>query len=129
LNQTKLAEDCAAHVIVGRGRDDYLRLGISYDTRDYEPDLNRGVFIDAEVDLRTAALGYSPIPEDANLVPYASGGRRTAARCGSRGTRPRSRRSTTGSARRHRPLHQLRSYLLKPHLLNGTSSEAHIVWC
>ncbi len=85
MKQTKLAEDCAAHVLVGcgGGRDDYLRLGISYDTRDYEPDPNRGVFIDAEVDLSTVALGsqfdyarglvsargyYSPIPERADLV-------------------------------------------------------------
>ncbi len=85
MNQTKLAEDCAAHAIVGcgGGRDDYLRLGISYDTRDYEPDPNRGVFLDAEVDLATVALGsqfdyarglvsargyYSPAPGSADLV-------------------------------------------------------------
>jgi Omp85 superfamily domain len=85
MNQTKLAADCAAGLIVGcaGGRDDYLRLGISYDTRDYEPDPNSGIFLDAEVDLSTVALGsqydyaramiaargyYSPIPDRADLV-------------------------------------------------------------
>lgn len=84
-SQTRLAADCAANAIVGcgGGRDNYLRLGISYDTRDYEPDPNSGVFLDAEVDLGTVALGgeydyaramvaargyYSPIPERADLV-------------------------------------------------------------
>jgi outer membrane protein assembly factor BamA len=83
--QTKLAADCAADLLVGcaGGRDDYLRLGISYDTRDFEPDPNSGVFLDAEVDLSTVALGsqydyaravmaargyYSPIPDRADLV-------------------------------------------------------------
>ncbi len=56
---TRLAEDCGAGRIVGcvGGRDDYLRLGISYDTRDYEPDPNRGVFVDLGVDLGSVALG------------------------------------------------------------------------
>jgi len=84
-SQTRLAADCAARAIVGcgGGRDDYLRLGISYDTRDYEPDPNTGIFLDAEVDLGTVALGsqydyaramvaargyYSPIPDRADLV-------------------------------------------------------------
>jgi hypothetical protein len=81
MNQTRLAADCAAGLLVGcsGGRNDYLRLGISYDTRDFEPDPNRGVFVDAEVDLGTVALGsqydyaramvaargyYSPIPDE-----------------------------------------------------------------
>jgi outer membrane protein assembly factor BamA len=85
MNQTKLAADCAAGLLVGcaGGRDNYLRLGISYDTRDYEPDPNTGIFLDAEVDLATVALGsqydyvramiaargyYSPIPDRADLV-------------------------------------------------------------
>jgi hypothetical protein len=57
--QTRLAADCAAHAIVGcaGGRDDYLRLGISYDTRDFEPDPNRGIFLDAALDAGTVALG------------------------------------------------------------------------
>ena len=83
--QTRLAEDCAAKLLVGcaGGRDDGLRLGISYDTRDFEPDPNRGVFLDAALDVGTAALGsqydyvrflaaargyYSPIPDRADLV-------------------------------------------------------------
>jgi hypothetical protein len=82
---TRLATDCAAKAIVGcgGGRDDFLRLGISYDTRDFEPDPNTGVFLDAAMDAGTVALGseydyirllaaargyYSPIPDRADLV-------------------------------------------------------------
>jgi hypothetical protein len=83
--QTRLAADCATGEVLGcsGGKDDYLRLGASYDTRDYEPDPNTGTFIDAALDLGTKALasrynyvramvaarGYwSPIPDDADLV-------------------------------------------------------------
>jgi hypothetical protein len=57
--ETRLAADCRAGRIVGcdGGRDDFLRLGISYDTRDYEPDPNRGVFVDLGLDLGSVALG------------------------------------------------------------------------
>jgi hypothetical protein len=82
---TRLASDCAAGRVIGcgGGRDDYLRLGVSYDTRDFEPDPNRGVFLDAALDVGTIALGsqfdyvramaavrgyWSPIPETADLV-------------------------------------------------------------
>ncbi len=82
---TRLRTDCDAGKLVGcsGGRDDYLRLGISYDTRDFEPDPNRGVFLDAALDAGTVALGsqydyvrfmaaargyWSPIPETADLV-------------------------------------------------------------
>lgn len=82
---TRLATDCAAGKLVGcgGGRDDYLRLGISYDTRDLEPDPNRGVFLDLAVDAGTVALGsqfdylrvlvaargyWSPIADRADLV-------------------------------------------------------------
>ena len=82
---TRFHDDCAAGRLVGcaGGRDDYLRLGISYDTRDYEPDPNRGIFLDAALDIGTVALGseydyvrfmaaargyYSPIPESTDLV-------------------------------------------------------------
>ncbi|MFT3692357.1 MAG: BamA/TamA family outer membrane protein [Kofleriaceae bacterium] len=64
-NQTKLAEDCAAKTIVGCNAlasgqfENYLRLGVSYDTRDFEPDPNTGVFIDGEADIATIALGSS----------------------------------------------------------------------
>lgn len=56
---TRLAEDCAAGTVVGcrGGRDNFLRLGVSYDTRDYEPDPNRGVFLDLAIDAGTVALG------------------------------------------------------------------------
>ncbi len=83
--QTRFAADCAARIVVGCGGgfDNFLRLGISYDTRDFEPDPNRGVFLDAALDAGTVALGshydyvramaaargyWSPIPEDADLV-------------------------------------------------------------
>ena len=82
---TRLTEDCAAGDLVGckGGRDNYVRFGISYDTRDYEPDPNSGVFVDLEVDAGTVALGseydyvraliaargyWSPIPCRADLV-------------------------------------------------------------
>jgi outer membrane protein assembly factor BamA len=82
---TRLAEDCAAGKVVGctGGRDNYLRLGISYDTRDFEPDPNRGVFLDAALDAGTVALGsqfdylrflaaargyWNPIPDKADLI-------------------------------------------------------------
>ena len=82
---TRLTEDCAARRIVGcgGGRDDFLRLGISYDTRDFEPDPNTGVFVDLALDASTVALGsqydyvrvlaaargyWSPLPELADLV-------------------------------------------------------------
>lgn len=56
---TRLRLDCDAGRIVGcsGGRDDFLRLGISYDTRDYEPDPNRGGFFDLALDAGTVALG------------------------------------------------------------------------
>lgn len=82
---TKLSEDRDAGRIVGfdGGRDNYLRAGISYDSRDFEPDPNRGVFADLELDAGTAALGgeydylkllacargwWSPFPARADLV-------------------------------------------------------------
>ncbi len=85
MANTRLHDDCAAGKLVGcaGGRDDYLRLGISYDTRDYEPDPNSGMFLDAAIDAGTVFLGsqydyvrfmaaargyWSPIPETADLV-------------------------------------------------------------
>ncbi|HEU0029979.1 MAG TPA: DUF5982 domain-containing protein [Kofleriaceae bacterium] len=82
---TRFREDCDAGRLVGcsGGRDNYVRLGFSYDTRDFEPDPNRGVFLDAELDVGTLALGseydyarimaaargfWSPIPAYADLV-------------------------------------------------------------
>lgn len=85
---TRLAADCAAGLLVGceGGRDHYVRLGISYDTRDFEPDPNRGVFLDAALDVGTVAVGsaydyarflvaargyYSPIRADLVLATRA----------------------------------------------------------
>lgn len=82
---TRLHDDCAAGRLLGcgGGRDNYLRFGISYDTRDFEPDPNSGVFVDLGVDAGTVALGsqfdylrvliaargyWSPIPDAADLV-------------------------------------------------------------
>jgi hypothetical protein len=83
---TRLDEDCAPPArIVGcaGGWDNFLRVGLSFDTRDYEPDPNSGAFVDAEFDLGTGALGsayawrriliaargyLSPIPATADLV-------------------------------------------------------------
>jgi outer membrane protein assembly factor BamA len=82
---TRLSVDCAAGRVVGcgGGRDNYLRLGVSYDTRDFEPDPNAGAFVDLAVDLSTAALGsefdyvrallaargyWTPLPELGDVV-------------------------------------------------------------
>jgi hypothetical protein len=82
---TRLRTDCDAGIVVGcaGGRDNFLRLGASYDTRDFEPDPNRGVFVDVALDAGTAALGsqydyvrflvaargyWSPIARSADLV-------------------------------------------------------------
>lgn len=56
---TRFREDCDAGEVVGcsGGRDNYVRVGISYDTRDFEPDPNSGVFLDAELDAGTVVLG------------------------------------------------------------------------
>jgi outer membrane protein assembly factor BamA len=85
MGTTRLAADCAAGRLVGcgGGRDNGFRLAISYDTRDFEPDPNRGVFIDGELDSSTAVIGssfnyvralvaargyWSPFPDTADLV-------------------------------------------------------------
>jgi hypothetical protein len=82
---TRLAEDCAAGRLVGcgGGRDNFLRFGVSYDTRDFEPDPNTGGFFDLAVDAGTVALGsqydylrvmvaargyWSPAPDAADVV-------------------------------------------------------------
>jgi outer membrane protein assembly factor BamA len=82
---TRLRADCDAGRLVGcdGGREGFLRLGISYDTRDYEPDPNRGVFADLVLDMATAAAGseydylrllgavrgyWSPAPAKTDLV-------------------------------------------------------------
>jgi outer membrane protein assembly factor BamA len=87
---TKLRQDCDAGKLVGcaGGREGFLRLGISFDTRDYEPDPNSGVFADLALDAATVALGseydylrvlgavrgyWSPAPHLTDLVLAARG--------------------------------------------------------
>lgn len=57
---TRLTEDCVNRAILvgcGGGWDNYLRFGISYDTRDFEPDPNNGIYADLAIDAGTKALG------------------------------------------------------------------------
>jgi hypothetical protein len=82
---TLLASDCAANRVLGCGGgfDNVLRLGLSLDTRDLEPDPNSGVYAELSSEFATKALGsqyeyvramlsvrgfYSPIPRLADLV-------------------------------------------------------------
>jgi outer membrane protein assembly factor BamA len=88
--QTLLAADCAAKRILGcsGGFDNVFRLGLSLDTRDFEPDPNYGVFAELSQQFSTKAIGsdfnylrtllsvrvfYSPIPQLADLVLAARG--------------------------------------------------------
>jgi surface antigen Omp85-like protein len=88
--RTLLATDCAAKRIVGCGGgwDNVLRLALSIDTRDFEPDPNSGVYAELSGEFGTALLGsqyqymrlmlsvrgfYSPIPRVADLVIAARG--------------------------------------------------------
>ena len=83
--QTLLAADCAAGRLIGCGGgwDNVLRLALSIDTRDFEPDPNSGVYTELSGEYGTKALGsqyqymrlmlsvrafYSPIPRLADLV-------------------------------------------------------------
>lgn len=56
---TRLQQDCAAGVIHGcdGGWNNFFRLGVALDTRDYEPDPNRGLFVDAALDVGSRVLG------------------------------------------------------------------------
>ena len=82
---TRLALDCAAKRIVGcdGGWDNVLRLGLSLDTRDFEPDPNSGVYAELSTEYGLRGLGsdyayarvmgsvrgfYSPLPRLADLV-------------------------------------------------------------
>jgi outer membrane protein assembly factor BamA len=88
MGPTRLSEDCQAGRIEGcdGGWNNFLRLGLSFDTRDFEPDPNQGVFIDAALDVGTAILGseydwvrvmltprayFSPLPALTDLVVAA----------------------------------------------------------
>jgi hypothetical protein len=85
---TRLRADCDAGALTGcaGGRDHFLRLGVAYDTRDFEPDPNRGVFLDLALDVGTVAVGseydyarllatargfWSPLPADVVLAGRA----------------------------------------------------------
>jgi outer membrane protein assembly factor BamA len=87
---TRLREDCDAGKLVGcaGGREHLLRFAVSFDTRDFEPDPNRGVFVEVAVDAATVALGseydylrllaaargyWSPFAGRADLVLAARG--------------------------------------------------------
>jgi hypothetical protein len=82
---TLLASDCARGLILGcnGGTDNVLRLALSLDTRDFEPDPNSGVYAELSGEFGTKGLGsdyqymrlmlsvrgfYSPIPKLADLV-------------------------------------------------------------
>ncbi len=82
---TRVREDCDSGKLVGcdGGRENALRFSFSYDTRDFEPDPNRGVFFETTVDAATVALGseydylrvliaargyWSPFPDRADVV-------------------------------------------------------------
>jgi hypothetical protein len=88
--QTLMASDCASGRLIGCGGgwDNVLRLGLSIDTRDFEPDPNSGVYSELSGEYGTKALGsqyqymrlmlsvrafYSPIPRLADLVLAARG--------------------------------------------------------
>ena len=84
MGKTRLAEECEAERLIGchGGLETYLRLAVSIDTRDFEPDPNSGVFADVALDLAPgvvstyrfarlllSARGYlNPIPRHADLV-------------------------------------------------------------
>jgi len=59
MGPTRLSEDCIWGSIVGcdGGFNNFLRLGMSLDTRDYEPDPNQGVYVDLAFDYGTHFLG------------------------------------------------------------------------
>jgi hypothetical protein len=87
---TLLARDCAAGILVGCGGgwDNVLRLALSLDSRDFEPDPNSGVYTELSSEFGTKALGsqyqymrlmlsvrgfYSPMPRLADVVLAARG--------------------------------------------------------
>ncbi len=82
---TLLSRDCAAGLVVGCGGgwDNVLRLALSFDSRDFEPDPNSGVYAELSSEFGTKALAsqyqymrlmlsvrafYSPIPRIADVV-------------------------------------------------------------
>jgi hypothetical protein len=87
---TLLAADCKANRVIGCGGgwDNVLRLALSVDTRDFEPDPNSGIYAELSGEFGTPLLGsqyqymrlmaslrafYSPIPRLTDLVLAARG--------------------------------------------------------
>jgi outer membrane protein assembly factor BamA len=83
MGPTRLSEDCADIVGCDGGWDNYFRLGLSFDPRDFEPDPKSGGYADVALDLGTSVLGsefdyarflaaarfyFSPVPEVTDLV-------------------------------------------------------------
>lgn len=85
---TRLATDCRAGVILGcgGGLHNTLKLGIAFDTRDFEPDPNAGFFVDLTGELSSRYVGsdydygrltfsprvyVSPFPQLTDLVVAA----------------------------------------------------------
>lgn len=85
MGTTLLKEDEQAGKILGfqGGFDNVLKFGVAYDTRDYEPDPNRGIFADFTVEASEPFIGsdfdytrtsvalrgyHSPFPQAADLV-------------------------------------------------------------
>lgn len=85
MGTTLLRKDELAGKILGfrGGMDNVLKLGIAYDTRDYEPDPNRGIFADFTLEMSEPLLGsnfdyaralaavrgyHRPFPQQADLV-------------------------------------------------------------
>jgi len=58
---TKLGLDCGAGIVRGcrGGWNDMLKAGVAFDTRDFEPDPNEGLFADAVVEWSSKAFGSS----------------------------------------------------------------------
>lgn len=56
---TKLREDCDAGIVLGckGGWDNFVKLGLTFDTRDFEPDPTSGVLAEATAELATRLLG------------------------------------------------------------------------
>jgi outer membrane protein assembly factor BamA len=56
---TKLGIDCASHAVLGcdGGWDDFLRAGVVWDTRDFEPDPRSGLFVETTGEWSAKAFG------------------------------------------------------------------------
>ncbi|MBX3212237.1 MAG: BamA/TamA family outer membrane protein [Labilithrix sp.] len=82
---TRLDEDCARGLVTGCGGgfNNALKLGVAFDTRDFEPDPNAGFFVDLTTELAGRPLGsdfdwarvtfsprayWSPAPKLADVV-------------------------------------------------------------